>query len=59
MNRTAPLALNDTLNLVPFVSVDHMMKLVHAIGVERFLTELAGHIEEYFRRWELSTRPRG
>jgi ornithine cyclodeaminase len=29
------------LNLVPFVSVDNMMKLVHAIGIERFLTELA------------------
>ncbi len=41
-----------SLNLVPVVSVDHMMKLVHAIGVERFLTELAGYIEEDFRRWE-------
>jgi len=41
------------LNLVPFVSVDHMMKLVHATGIERFLTELAGYIEEDFRRWEL------
>jgi ornithine cyclodeaminase len=41
------------LNIVPFVSVDHMMKLVLKIGVERFLIELAGHIEEDFRRWEL------
>lgn len=41
------------LNIVPFVSVDSMMKLVLAIGVERFLTELAGYIEEDFRRWEL------
>jgi ornithine cyclodeaminase len=40
------------LNLVPFVSVDHMMKLVHAIGVERFLGELAEYIEDDFRRWE-------
>jgi ornithine cyclodeaminase len=40
------------LNLVQFVSVDHMMKLVHRIGVERFLTDLAGYIEEDFRRWE-------
>lgn len=39
------------LNIVPFVSVDHMMKLVLAIGVENFLTELAGFIEEDFRRW--------
>ncbi len=40
------------LNLVPFVSVDHMMKLVHAIGIERFLVELADAIEEDFRRWQ-------
>ncbi|MFN4129729.1 MAG: ornithine cyclodeaminase, partial [Paracoccaceae bacterium] len=53
MQHTPSLALNDTLNLVPFVSVDHMMKLVHAIGVERFLTELADYMEEDFRRWEL------
>jgi ornithine cyclodeaminase len=39
------------LNLVPFVSVDHMMKLVHAVGVERFLIELAEAIESDFRRW--------
>ncbi|OBQ74281.1 ornithine cyclodeaminase [Mesorhizobium erdmanii] len=41
------------LAIVPFVSVDRMMKLVLAIGVERFLTELAAYIEEDFRRWEL------
>jgi ornithine cyclodeaminase len=41
------------LNVVPFVSVDHMMKLVLKIGVERFLVELAGYIEDDFRRWEL------
>ena len=41
------------LNIVPFVSVDRMMKLVNVIGVERFLTELAGYIEEDFRRWDL------
>ncbi len=29
-----------------------MMKLVLAIGVERFLSELAGFIEEDFRRWD-------
>jgi ornithine cyclodeaminase len=40
------------LNIVPFVSVDHMMKLVLAIGVERFLLELAETIEADFRRWE-------
>lgn len=40
-----------SLNLVPFVSVDHMMKLINAIGIETFLTELALYIEEDFRRW--------
>ncbi|HEV2574860.1 MAG TPA: ornithine cyclodeaminase [Beijerinckiaceae bacterium] len=41
------------LNIVPFVSVDHMMKLVLTIGVERFITELAGYIEHDFRRWDV------
>ena len=41
------------LNIVPFVSVDNMMKLVLAIGVERFLVELAAEIEADFKRWEL------
>ena len=40
------------LNVVPFVSVDRMMALVHETGVERFLAELAAYIEEDFRRWE-------
>lgn len=39
------------LAIVPFVSVDNMMRLVLSIGVETFLTELAGTIEEDFRRW--------
>ena len=39
--------------LVPFVSVDHMMKLVHHIGVEEMLRGLAAYIEEDFKRWEL------
>jgi len=39
------------LNVVPFVSVDHMMKLVLKVGIDRFLTELAATIEEDFRRW--------
>jgi ornithine cyclodeaminase len=41
------------LNLVPFVSVDSMMKLVLRAGVERVLTELSEEIEADFRRWEL------
>jgi ornithine cyclodeaminase len=43
----------DKLNIVPFVSVDHMMKLVLRVGVERFLVELADYIEADFRRWEI------
>jgi ornithine cyclodeaminase len=39
------------LNVVRFVSVDYMMKLVLDIGVERFLAELASFIEADFRRW--------
>jgi len=38
---------------VPFVSVENMMRLVHAIGLERMLVELADYIEEDFRRWPL------
>ena len=44
--------MQQKLNIVPFVSVDHMMKLVHRVGVETFLIELAGEIETDFRRWE-------
>ncbi len=38
--------------LVPFVSVDHMMRLVHRIGLEEMLVGLADAIEADFRRWE-------
>ena len=41
------------LNLVPFVSVDNMMKLVLHLGVERVLVDLAAEIEGDFRRWPL------
>ncbi|MFC6641130.1 MULTISPECIES: ornithine cyclodeaminase [Sulfitobacter] len=40
-------------SLVPFVSVDDMMRLLIDIGTERMLCELADAIEEDFRRWEL------
>lgn len=40
------------LNIVPFVSVDHMMKLVLKVGIDTFLRELADVIEEDFLRWE-------
>jgi len=38
--------------MVPFVSVDNMMRLVHRVGIETMLRELADRIEEDFRRWE-------
>jgi ornithine cyclodeaminase len=40
-----------SLNAVPFVSVEEMMRLVLRTGIERFLTELADAIEADFRRW--------
>jgi len=39
--------------LVPFVSVENMMKLVHHIGIEEMLRGLADYIEQDFRRWDL------
>jgi ornithine cyclodeaminase len=44
--------MSPKLNIVPFVNVDNMMKLVLSIGIERFLAELAGYIEADFRRWQ-------
>lgn len=41
------------LAFVPFVSVANMMKLVHHIGIETMLRDLATYIEDDFRRWEL------
>ena len=38
---------------VPFVSVANMMALIHEIGLERMLVELADDIEADFKRWEL------
>ena len=39
--------------LVPFVSVDQMMKLIHHIGVEEMMRGIADYIEADFKRWEL------
>ncbi|OAP39873.1 ornithine cyclodeaminase [Sinorhizobium glycinis] len=38
--------------MVPFVSVENMMRLVHHLGVETVLAELTEAIEADFRRWE-------
>ncbi|QFT80713.1 L-lysine cyclodeaminase [Roseovarius sp. THAF27] len=39
--------------LVPFVSVENMMRLVHRIGIEKMMTGLAEYIAADFARWEL------
>lgn len=39
--------------LVPFVSVDHMMQLVHHVGMAEMLRRLAQYIETDFKRWTL------
>jgi len=49
MNLPAP----SDLAMVPFISVHDMMKLVHHIGIEQFLSNLADYIEADFMRWEL------
>ncbi|MDG1707281.1 MAG: ornithine cyclodeaminase, partial [Emcibacteraceae bacterium] len=41
------------LNLVPFVSVDDMMKIVLEIGIENVLKGICGYLEDDFKRWEL------
>ncbi len=38
--------------LVPFVSVDNMMRLVHHVGLEQMITQIAAQIESDFKRWE-------
>lgn len=45
--------LPSELAYVPFVSVENMMRLVHHLGIEKVLTDLAARIEDDFRRWEL------
>ncbi|MGB7319214.1 MAG: ornithine cyclodeaminase [Planktotalea sp.] len=45
--------------LVPFVSVEHMMQLIHQIGLEQILIDLTNAIEADFLRWpEFDKTPR-
>ena len=37
---------------VPFISVEHMMQLVHHIGIEEVLKGICGYLEDDFKRWE-------
>jgi ornithine cyclodeaminase len=39
--------------LVPFVSVEDMMRLVHHVGIEEMMVGIADYIESDFKRWEL------
>lgn len=39
------------LAFVPFVSVDHMMQLIHQVGIEKMLSGIAGYLEQDFKRW--------
>lgn len=39
--------------LVPFVSVDHMMQLIHHTGLTQMIIGLSEYIESDFKRWEL------
>jgi ornithine cyclodeaminase len=50
INAASPVASDRAL--VPFVSVDSMMRLVHRVGLTTVLREITGVIEENFRRWE-------
>ncbi len=47
-----PVPAPSDLAFVPFVSVDHMMQLVHHIGIDDMMIGLAEYIESDFRRWE-------
>jgi len=49
-NSTAPGP--SQLAMVPFVSVDNMMKIVNTIGISRVLREVADYIESDFQRWD-------
>lgn len=40
------------LAIVPFVSVENMMRLVNRIGVEQMIAGICGYLEEDFRRWD-------
>jgi len=40
------------LALVPFVSVDSMMKIVNEIGAAKMIAEIADYIEADFKRWD-------
>lgn len=40
------------LALVPFVSVENMMRIVNTVGLPRVIRDMSDYIEADFRRWE-------
>lgn len=38
--------------MVPFVSVDHMLKIINTLGAAEMIAGIAHYIEDDFRRWE-------
>ena len=40
------------LAMVPFVSVDNMMKIINTIGLGKMIAEIAEYVEDDFKRWE-------
>ncbi len=45
--------MKNNLNIVPFVSVENMMRLILDRGIENCMEQIATYIEEDFRRWPL------
>jgi len=41
------------LAMVPFISVQDMMRIVNSIGVTQMIVEISSYIEEDFKRWAL------
>lgn len=44
--------LPSKLAMVPFVSVENMMRIVNTIGARKMMAEMAQYIEADFRKWE-------
>ena len=50
MTRIIPMP--SPLAMVPFVSVENMMRIVNTIGPARMMAEIADYVEADFRRWD-------
>lgn len=50
---TAPKPSAMAMAMVPFVSVENMMKIVNEIGVGDMIAEIAEYVQEDFERWEM------